>query len=388
IYNADGNERVRLSNRPLQYGPIGGMGQRANAQNLDLNRDHMKLESPEARSLALMLQRYDPHVGVDLHTTNGTRHAYHLTYSPPLHPNTDSAIVRLLRDQWLPELTQTIHDEYGWDYYYYGNLQGEGQDRGWYTFDYRPRFNNNYLGLRNRIGILSEAYAYATFEDRILATTRFLEEVLDFAHANATRIREIVARADAASLAGQSLAVRADYERSDTVTILMGDVAEERHPYTGEIMLRRLDVKRPVPMPEFGTFRPTETERVPQAYLVPPELADVIERLAAHGVRTTPLTAAREMEVERFRIDSTTVAAREFQGHRERTLFGAWEPATVAVPAGTLVVTTDQPLGRLTFTLLEPRSADGFVDWNVLDPVLEGAAHYPVLRVHAAVDGR
>jgi hypothetical protein len=47
IYNADGNERVKLTNRPLQNGPAGGMGQRANAQVLDLNRDHMKLESPD-----------------------------------------------------------------------------------------------------------------------------------------------------------------------------------------------------------------------------------------------------------------------------------------------------------------------------------------------------
>ncbi|MGH7447605.1 MAG: M14 family zinc carboxypeptidase, partial [Longimicrobiales bacterium] len=82
IYNADGNERILLTNRPLQHGPVGGTGQRPNAQDYDLNRDHMKLDSPEARSLAQMLARYDPHVGVDLHTTNGTRHAYHLTYSP------------------------------------------------------------------------------------------------------------------------------------------------------------------------------------------------------------------------------------------------------------------------------------------------------------------
>ncbi|HIF22656.1 MAG TPA: hypothetical protein EYQ27_12320, partial [Gemmatimonadetes bacterium] len=92
IYNADGNERVSLNNRPRQHGPIGGMGQRPNAQGLDLNRDHTKLDSPEARSLVAMMNAYDPHVGVDLHTTNGTRHAYHLTYSPPLHPNTPAAI--------------------------------------------------------------------------------------------------------------------------------------------------------------------------------------------------------------------------------------------------------------------------------------------------------
>lgn len=83
IYNADGNERVQLTNRPRQHGPIGGMGQRPNAQDYDLNRDHMKLDSPEARSVVGMMNRYDPHVSVDLHTTNGSRHAYMITYSSP-----------------------------------------------------------------------------------------------------------------------------------------------------------------------------------------------------------------------------------------------------------------------------------------------------------------
>src|SRR5690606_37329547 len=121
IYNADGNERVALTNRPLQHGPVGGMGQRPNALGLDLNRDHMKLDAPEARSLVRMLTAYDPHVGVDLHTTNGTVHAYHLTYSPPLHPDTPLPLIDLLRGRWLPELTERVLDEAGWHFYYYGN---------------------------------------------------------------------------------------------------------------------------------------------------------------------------------------------------------------------------------------------------------------------------
>ena len=165
IYNADGNERVSLTNRGRQHGPIGGMGQRPNAQGYDLNRDHMKLDSPEARSVARLFSEYDPHVAIDLHTTNGTRHAYHITYSPPLHPNTPAEIDDFLREGLLPHVTGEIRARYGWEYYYYGNASARGGDaRGWYTFDHRPRFNNNYLGLRNRIAILSEAYAYASFE--------------------------------------------------------------------------------------------------------------------------------------------------------------------------------------------------------------------------------
>jgi hypothetical protein len=50
--------------------------------------------APETRSLLQMLAAYDPHAGMDLHATNGSRHAYHLTYAPPLHPGTDRGCSR------------------------------------------------------------------------------------------------------------------------------------------------------------------------------------------------------------------------------------------------------------------------------------------------------
>jgi hypothetical protein len=383
IYNADGNERVRLTNRPLQHGPIGGMGQRPNAQELDLNRDHVKLMAPEARSLVQMLTRYDPHVGVDLHTTNGSRHAYHLTYSPPLHPNTAATIITLLRRDWLPHVTHEIRAKHGWEFYYYGNVNGQGDARGWYTFDHRPRFNNNYIGLRNRIAILSEAYAYATFEDRILATARFVDEILAYAHGNASRIRSVVAAADAQPLTGQQLALRAEFERSaEPVEILMGAVEEDRNPYTGATMLRRLPVRTPERMHEYGTFRATETERVPAAYIMLETTPQILANLEAHGARMTRLESPLDLVAERFRVDSTTFAQHEFQGHRERTLHGAWVEQRVSVPAAALAIDMQQPLARLLFTLLEPRSDDGLVNWNFFD---QWEKELPLIRVHQAI---
>ncbi len=376
IYNADGNERVDLRNRPRQHGPLGGMGQRPNAQGLDLNRDHMKLDSPEARSLVAMMTAYDPHVGVDLHTTNGTRHGYRLTYSPPLHPNTPEDIDSFLRDDWLPTVTHRIKQKYDWDYYYYGNASSRRP--GWYTFDHRPRFNNNYLGLRNRIAILSEAYAYDTFRDRVMGTLWFVEEILQFAQENTDRIQDIVEAADA-SVVGEELATRATFERSESeVTILMGEVAEERHPQTGEVILRRLDTSNPVSMYEFGTFMPSERETAPAIYYVLPEAEDVIVRLRTHGVEMTVVPSG-SIQVEHFVMDSTTVAARAFQGHNERVVYGSWQTTNAVLPPGTVAVRVDQPLGRLVFSLLEPRSDDGFANWALLDEQVE-AGSYPVLR--------
>src|SRR5262245_7743259 len=70
IYNPDGNEQVSKDNRPGQVGPEEGMGRRANGAGLDLNRDFIKLEAPETRGLVDFLNRWDPHIFVDTHTTN------------------------------------------------------------------------------------------------------------------------------------------------------------------------------------------------------------------------------------------------------------------------------------------------------------------------------
>jgi hypothetical protein len=257
-------------------------------------------------------------------------------------------------------------------------LEGE---RGWYTFDHRPRYTTNYLGLTNRFGILSEAYSYATFEERILAHRRFVDENLRFAFANASRIREAVARAVGSPAPGMRVALRGEPFRGDSVQVLLGDVDRMSHPYTGELVYRRRSVRSPERMPDYGSFRLTEGVGAPAAYAVPAGLGEVIERLEAHGVRMARLDRAATLEVEVFRVDSTRTAEREYQGHRMREVWGGWESDTETLEAGTVVVPVRQPLGRLLVVLLEPRSDDGFAAWNLLDASLEETASYPVVRL-------
>ena len=390
IYNADGNERFALDNRGPQHGPMRGQGQRPNAQNLDLNRDHMKLDSPEARAFVGLLNDYDPHVSFDLHTTNGTRHAYWLTYSPPLHPATYAPLTALLRGEWLPSVTKRVKARFGWAFFYYGNAapatrSGDGaasSGRRWETFDHRPRFNNNYVGLRNRVALLSEAYAYATFADRITATNRFLEEALAFAATHAARIQQLTASADRERLPGKRLPLRAELEHRGPIDILMGDVVEEKHPVDGHVMHRRQDVSVPERMADYTTFKGIEPERVPSAYYVPPTLTDAIDRLRAHGIAMRALQSPVTLTVEAFRIDTNQLAAAPFQTHRERTLTGTWRTSRRELPAGTLTVDMTQPRARLAFYLLEPRSDDGLLNWNLLDAAVAEAKEYPVLRGH------
>ena len=210
---------------------------------------------------------------------------------------------------------------------------------------------------------------------------RFVDEMLDFAHAHAARIRTIADEADARSIVGQRVSLRSRVKRSaERAEILMGDTVDEINPFSGERMLRRLDVRKPEQMWLETTFESTESERVPSAYYVPASLGSVIERLRSHGIRLERLDQPTTVSMEEFHIAASQVAAQTFEKHQERTVTGQYEPIERTMPAGTYRIEMSQPLARLAFYLLEPRSSDGLLTWNVLDQALTGSNLYPIVR--------
>ena len=110
----------------------------------------------------------------------------------------------------LAPIRQAMVKNHHWRTYYYGNFapeDGGGRESArvdpanpgnvtWRTFDHRPRFGNNYAGLRNRIAILSEAYSYLDFKGRVEVTEDFVEEIWRNAAANAKQIMTLTAQAD------------------------------------------------------------------------------------------------------------------------------------------------------------------------------------------------
>src|SRR6187402_1795908 len=83
IYNTDSNDKMEKGRRPSQEDSPLEIGIRENSQGLDLNRDGVKMETPETNGLiSNIVTKWDPQLFVDLHTTNGTWHAYSLTWAP------------------------------------------------------------------------------------------------------------------------------------------------------------------------------------------------------------------------------------------------------------------------------------------------------------------
>ncbi len=394
IYNADGNDKFgpEAQNRPEQDGPA-MVGQRANGQGLDLNRDYVKADAPETRASLRMFDAWDPTVFVDLHTTDGTYTGYALTYAGSLSP-TAMFTGPFTLDTLLPAVRRNLLARERIQTFDYGNVETPpGMPRGWYTFDARPRFGTNYYGLRGRIGILAEAYSHDSFRTRIASTYAFVGELLSLLAANKDEIMSVVHEADRRTIVGATTPSQAPYvslrsaytQHPDYENILLEQLG--RLPDSTEKLpglkpgYRRIGKFYNERMPVYDRFTSTLQRRLPVAYAFGPEEKALVDHLELHGVFVEQLVDSLNVAAERFTIDSVVRDPKEYQGHHTERLTGLWSTFAVTLPAGTYIVREAQPLGILAMYLLEPESADGFTTWNMMDDWIGPGKRYPVLRI-------
>lgn len=383
IYNPDGNEQLApgARNRPGQNGPQ-VVGRNTNGQGLNLNRDYVKLEAPETRGAVALVNAWDPDLFIDLHTTNGSYHGYALTYAPGLNPN--ASVARdFVRDRFLPTVRERMLRRHNQQTFWYGNFRNQDPDslaQGWETYDARPRFGTNWIGMRGRLSVLSEGYSNADFRTRIEATYNFVREVLSLAAEQRGAIKTLALESHRRH--SDSIAVRSVLAPG-TQQAVIAEITRPANEGAGGFARReRTGVYRTIRMPVFDRFTAARKEALPAAYLIPPRLGEVVDLLRRQGVLVDRVTRADRIPCESFGLD-TLVVGPLFEGHRPVQAEGRWstQPADSVIAPGWGLVRTGQPLGVLAAYLLEPASEDGVVTWNLLDRELQGGAPYPILRV-------
>lgn len=409
-YNADGTDALDPAIRKYQPNPESGVGRRENARGLDLNRDLMKVQAANTRWFLAMLQDFDPAVVFDLHTTNGSYHGFHLTYAPSLALGADPALLAFNR-HLLGEVRDGLKTK-DLPTYDYGNFRPESlkpgeTPTGWETFDFRPRYLSNYPGLQNRLAILSEAYVYRSYPQRIADTRVFVLACLDWIAAHRDEVRRVTAEARRRWLEGwkglegwkskaPSLPLTAEFARTENYIF---DVVQPlKNPdgrVTGEAARTTLE------LPSFVTWAPHDFVTVPTGYLIDAAYAFKVRSvLEAHGIKVLRGSTRPKSPLNFFRETDRKVATQAFQGIISLTLKGAWTPDESPHPMAprwteddldhALYVPLDQPLGRVAFYLLDPRSPDGLVFWGFFHESLvrsDGAwgepLRFPILAVGA-----
>ena len=380
IYNVDGHEQVSPFNRPNQDGPVAGMGVRTTAAGIDLNRDHLRLASPEARAMIGLFSAWRPHLHCDNHVTDGVDHAWVLTWAVAEAPQLDASLDGWIRAHLPPALAATA--QAGHPNGRYVELADDLDPAKGHQFGPgSPRFATDYYPLRNRPSVLVEMHSYKPYRQRVEANRDFLLALLAEVERAPASLVAAAAAADRATVA----AGRPDAEpsqvvlrwRTSTTPIAIRWPAydwftEPSVVMGGELLRFRPGQIREVEVPSFHLPEAELTVPRPRGYLVLPGWPQIEELLASHGLTVWRLTAPLVADLETMRVADPVFAAASYQGAvmiESVTVSHAVERRTI--PAGALWVPADQPDFEVAVQLLEPEAPDSMLRWGLLNTVFE-----------------
>lgn len=396
IYNADSNDKLEKGRRPSQEDSPLEVGLRENSQGLDLNRDGVKMETLETQGLFTnIVNTWDPQLFVDLHTTNGTWHAYSLTWAPSYHSAGEPSTYLYTLDM-LRAITKTLGDKHELLVGPYGeyHLEEGWPPKNFYTYNHHPRYLVNQFGLRNRMAILSEAFSHERFYQRINSTYQFVLEILQYTHTHAQEILSVNKQAEEAAIkyvienAGKvKKGVRFKMEAGEKLTDFRTyDYISLNKPDGSSRLLRTGKVASYDDVNYHGTFQPTVEATLPRGYIIPARFTNVVQLLKQHGVTISQLPKSKRFSGELFLIDSLQKAEKKFEGHNMAIAHGRFVKADRTFKKGDFIIDLAQPLANLIFYFLEPQSDDGLVTWNYFDSYFEKqgvnnkAVEYPVFK--------
>ena len=393
--NADGNDKISKQNRTNQNGPINGVGVRYNGQFLDLNRDAMKVESPEMKGvIENILNKWDPEVIMDCHTTNGSFHVEPVTFTWIMNPNCDRSLINYMRDRMMPDMSSTLLNKYKTENCFYGEfIDMMDYSKGWISYAAEPRYLSNYVGVRNRLGILNENYVYADYKSRVYGCYSLIQSLMDYASSHKAEIKDLIKKVDAATIARGLNPLPADsfaiaYEGRPTpnnvfIKTYEADVVEADNEWE---RYKKSDRRKDVNVIYIADYFATKSVKSPFAYIVSIPAPEIINVLKIHGIVVEKLDKAIKLEVDKFEIKDLKAAPRLNQGHYTETVEGAFVKEVKEFSIGTYIIRTSQKLGYLVSYLLEPQSDDGLLMWNYFDRYLvpqwsKNYYPYPVYKV-------
>ncbi|MFT4928510.1 MAG: hypothetical protein ACI8WB_004629 [Phenylobacterium sp.] len=385
ILSVDGHERSSVYNRVNQRGPD-NMGWRTNSRNLNLNRDYSKADTKGIQAVLAVINQYQPDLYLDVHVTDGEDYQYDITYGYNREFASQSPkIARWLDTQLAPYLDNQLTDwghkpgrlVFGWD--------GKDFSKGISGWTATPRFSNGYGDLRQLPTILVENHSLKPYRQRVLGTYVFIKSSLEYLAKNHHSLTEVI-KADVEQRPKTQVL---DWSY-DTVSLPVDfdgiDYQRYQDPITGQTEVKWLgEAKHYGQLPQYWQRIPKTEVKVPSAYIIPPQYGEVIKRLRLHGIEMTPAssTAAKtKQSYQQLSVDTFEFDKMPFEGRMRVKATFSRAAVNMTVPAGSMRVQTNQPLGRLATALLQPAGSDSFFSWGFFNPIFkrtEYIEHYAII---------
>lgn len=378
VYNVGGFLNRGSYSRANQNGPA-SYGFRGNAQNLDLNRDFIKCDAAETRTLEKVFTLLDPDIFIDNHVSDGADYQHIMTLLATQHNKLGGKTGAYMYSTFTPMLYKDMKAK-GYDLVPYVNDFDNTPVNGWREFMEPPRFASGYAALFQTIAYVPETHMLKPFDQRVRATYFLMECMVKEAGKNAADIKAVRA-ADRTELATKKifpLDWKIDTTRKDKITFKGYAALHKPSEVSG---LPRLYYDRSKPftkqVPFYDHYVPSKSVTAPRAYIIPRAWKPVISRLTRNGVEMVKLQADTSITVTVYHIDNYETTPKPYEKHYlHKNVKVTPSTVTLKFSKGDYLIKANQPAKRYIIETLEPEAPDGFFAWNFFDGILQQKEYF------------
>lgn len=376
-YNVGGMLVRSSTSRANQNGPA-LYGFRGNAQNLDLNRDFIKMDSENAHTFAKIFQALDPDVFVDNHVSNGADYQYTLTYIASVRERLAPSMRNLIYGQMLPVLTKEMK-KMKWDLFPYVETKSDIPDSGIVQFNDLPRYAMGYASMFHCISLTVETHMLKPFPNRVKATYDFLDGLVKWSVINQEKIA--LARDQARMWDAQQRYFKYNYQRTnemDSILFKGFEAVQDPNEFTGLAHLKYDRTKSyQKTIPYFHHYVAKDSLQVPNFYLVKGHETRILRNLQSNGILYETLKKDQEIEVKCMIVKQFSSLSNPYEGHylhAEKQV----EKVTkkVLFRAGDIVVPTNQNGAFFLHNCFQPLTEDSYFTWNYFDSYLQEKEYF------------
>jgi hypothetical protein len=376
-YNVGGMMNRNSTSRANQNGPD-EYGFRGNAQNLDLNRDFIKMDSENAFTFAKIFHVLNPDVFVDTHVSNGADYQYTLTYISSMKERLAPSIKSITYEKLLPWMNVNLKKD-GWDLFPYVELKGETPEDGLYAFNDLPRYAMGYATLFHAISFTTETHMLKPFPQRVQSTLAFLTRLIEFTASNAKEI-ELAKKASIDYWNSQS-----KYNFNFELTEIKDSVLFKGYTFSKPISevtnLPRLKYHTDQPfekyIPWYGTYEAKSTQEIPDFIVVSRQSKRVLERLMANEIDMSTIKKDTLIVLLKEKVFAFDSPSKPYEGHYYHSkMQSAIKQDTLFLKAGDVLIPTTQFARPFLLAACLASSEDSYFRWNFFDSYLQQKEYF------------
>ncbi len=377
IFNVDGHERFGPFNRINQNGPK-EMGWRTTANNLNLNRDFLKADTPEMQSWLKLFNQWMPDFFIDCHTTDGADYQYVLTYLMEIYGDMDKGLTDWSKNTFIRQMEQHMNQS-GYPVFPYVGFRNWHDPRsGLITEVAPPMLSQGYTALRNRPGLLIETHMLKPYHQRVASTYECMLTTLEILDRESENLSTLIREADRFVTSKEFLAepfpllFETSKDDSTMVDFLGMEYDVVKSDLSGGDWFQYSQIPVTLHIPYFSSAVAVHTAKLPVAYIIPVEWATVIDRLKVHGIKTFALPRDTTLSIFTCRFKNPKWQQASFEGHHPLLNIEYDELEELRkFPKGSVVVEVMQPAGRIIPHMFEPKGNGSFLFWGFFDAAFE-----------------